>query len=598
MNPSFSILEKIKSLFYLTVNSANDYRVEFAPFAFTLTNEDFIFLKGNEESGSDASKSYREMSEFSVIANSIPEDPYLWTINSRFLYDVYENIILEAALIDPDYMTDDEKVSYESAKAVLYNTVDNTKTDKYSSYGVFLTKCNDIDNRIIKHRERKNSIINDQDLANWNREYQNLIMERNSVLADWQVLGSKQEVESALAVFQKVFNSRSDFLKKWNDTKNIKLNDKLNDGVIQFLPTTCLPNSIYQYNAPVWKKITLNETEINQLVSSFSSTTPSSITDQFGNVEAQLSSISFEYCFLDIIRPWFEESVINNRYWKFREEGKLLSRGVVDNEILPGEVQSYPVKLILTKNIDFALKPDNQVNEALKNDLVDGKRIFFGPLLLKSIPANLNNVSSFRVQSLSDNQLSVLANAVTDDSKQLMGVAPVRKSKFRILQKLNKQPFSETKRNIENKSEIRRAILASSSNIKIIGRKPLPGLTNIGTNLPDSYFIISGQVRDQVNNPIEGAEIQIMIGENTLIKSVLSQADGSYSFSGMEQGMYHFKVSKRGFTTEERELQINNPTTLNFSLEIHKEIDYFQVIGVVCKNLPKLPDPIPEANYI
>ncbi|NJM80299.1 MAG: hypothetical protein HC854_13065 [Flavobacterium sp.] len=122
MNASFSILQKLKNQFFQTVPNKSDYHVAFAPFAFTLSNDDFYFLKNNITTGSQAKKYLKEQSEFSFIANSILKKPNIWAIdNDNLLFNSYKNILQNALTIDPDVFTQEELTKIDMAKKYCLN---------------------------------------------------------------------------------------------------------------------------------------------------------------------------------------------------------------------------------------------------------------------------------------------------------------------------------------------------------------------------------------------------------------------------------------------------------------------------------------------
>jgi hypothetical protein len=614
MNPSLSILEKLKNQFYQTVASKGDYHVAFAPFAFTLTNEDFFFLKSNIETGEGARKYYKEQAEFSIIANSLLQKPFLWAIDGeKLLYNIYRDILSGAATIDPDFLTEEEQLNIANAEKILY-TPEKTYTNRYIKYREFAAKNLELERKILDHDILKSSLQTENDLARWKLESDRLHSERNALLMDWQVIGERNFIESAMKIID-TKNEKTKFIKKWNEARDIKLKSPylLVDGETEYLATTCIPNGICDYQSPIWKKISLTEQEIIQLQNNFISSTSNEIVTEFGNINVVLESITFEYCFLDIIRPWFDETVINNRYWDFREEGRVLSYGADslsgENDV-KGEAPSYPVKIILAKNIEFTFKHNVPVNEELKNNLRNGSRIMFGPLLRKTIPENLPDakVTSFRVQQLSANQLSIMTKAAFKAD-----VLPDKKDggrKFEMLKVINKQPLANTKKVIESKPFVNRnvhMVAATTLSGQQKNIKPMPGRFKWPfqpgkPQVPpqqDKLITISGKIIDENNKPIPLAEVEIMVNESTSSQSVLSDDNGSYTINGLKIGSYHFTVKKNGYAPGEKSMSLAQDLTQNFLLaKLPVPTESFNVLGVVCKNLPKLPDPIIQAKYI
>ncbi|HMC99069.1 MAG TPA: hypothetical protein VKH37_02920, partial [Ferruginibacter sp.] len=237
------------------------------------------------------------------------------------------------------------------------------------------------------------------------------------LLIEWQVNGAKSTVESAKTTLTSIFSGKTAFVQKWLDAKNNKLmspNRQTDEFGVDFLVTTCIPNAICDYQSPIWKKVTISKQEIASLVQTFTSEVPASVVAEFGNVEPELDSISFEYCILDIQRSWFDESVVNSKYWKYADSSAMISSG---DESMTGQIPAYPAKLVLSKNIELAFTPNAAVNEDIKNKLKAGTRLFFGSLMLKTIPVNLanNSINTFKIQQVTSNELNVMTNVAAQN---------------------------------------------------------------------------------------------------------------------------------------------------------------------------------------
>jgi hypothetical protein len=644
MNASFSILQKLKNQFFQSVSNKSDYHVAFAPFAFTLSNDDFYFLKNNITTGADARKYLKEQSEFANISNSILKRPNIWTIDGdNLLYNSYRNILENALVINPDVFTTDETTKINKAKKVLFKN-DDEDSVKYTKYKTYLTKYSELEKRIIDHNVLKNTIdkSNIAALEKWNVDFLTLTNEKKALLIDWQVKGSKSVIESAKSSYETIILKKSDFIEKWNDARNIKLtapNLLTDEFGVEFLSTTCIPNSICDYQSPIWKKIAITKQEIAQLTQTFTQEIPAEVLLEFGNLEPELESISFEYTIIDIQRPWFDESVINNNLWKYDDQSRKVSNG---DDSMTGEIPAYPVKIILSKNIELIFTPNTAVNEDIKNKLKEGSRLFFGSLLLKTIPVNLanENVHSYKVQQLTTNELSVITKVAVQNSATADKINDT--SKFKMVELINQQPQVIMKKNVELKS-VKPMMVTHMDVVKIATPPPIVSplrtdaprvfrggmnldlthlrpITVVGTPVtpvapvtpvtpvaptpvtppPSPQVIkITGKIFNNTNQPIPVVEVQIMNNSNASTQSVLTLEDGTYTIDNIEKGSYQFKIKKTGFVTQERKIDILNNVNLDFLLELQPiPTETFQVMGVICKKLPKLPNPDPESSYI
>ncbi|WP_395047505.1 carboxypeptidase-like regulatory domain-containing protein [Flavobacterium sp.] len=642
MNASFSILQKLKNQFFQSVLNKSDYHVAFAPFAFTLSNDDFYFLKNNIVTGADAKKYLKEQSEFSYLANSILKKPNIWTIDSdNLLYNSYRNILENALIIDPDVLTADETTKIDKAKAVLFKA-DGNDSAKYVKYKTYIPKASDIEKKIIDLNALKTTInITDTAaLEKWNIDFTNLANQKKEFLIEWQVKGYKSAVESAKSAYDNIILAKSNFVEKWTDAKNVKLatNVLTDEYGIEFLSTTCIPNSICDYQSPIWKKITLTKQEITQLAQTFAQEIPSEVLLEFGNLEPELESIAFEYSIIDIQRPWFDESILNNRLWKYADDTQKVSQG---DDTMIGEIPAYPVKIILSKNIELVFTPNAAVNEDIKNRLKNGSRLFFGSLLLKTIPLNLanENISSYKVQQLTTNELSVITKVAVQNSP---GTKIDERSKFKMMEVINNQPQMMIRKQVELKS-VRPMMVSKMSAVSVakpivttdraiarpvaapvatpvatpirivrpiitrpmIHMMPLTPITPItptpATPPPpvSTTATITGKIFDNTNQPISVVEIQLMNNANAATQSVLTLEDGTFSIDNIDKGSYQVKIKKTGFITQERKMDVVADTRLDLLLSIEPiPTETFQVMGVICKKLPKLPNPNPDSSYI
>src|SRR5207249_4142701 len=118
--------------------------------------------------------------------------------------------------------------------------------------------------KLIDHNELRAKIAETDTaaVARWNVDLQTLKEQKKELLIEWQAKGFKSTIESAKSTYDSVFFSKTNFIEKWQDAKNIKLGSQnlLTDEYgVEFLSTTCIPNSICDPAAPIWKKITVSK---------------------------------------------------------------------------------------------------------------------------------------------------------------------------------------------------------------------------------------------------------------------------------------------------------------------------------------------------
>jgi len=615
MNTSFSILQKLKNQFLQTISNTNEYHFAFAPFAFSITNEDFYFLKDNLTTGQDAIKYMKELSEFSIIANSVSKKPNLWTIDGEnLLSDLYSDTLSRAKLIDVDSVTADEKNKLKKAKKELYKS-NGDDTVKFKKYKSFETKLNELDVKIMEHEALKMGIDTSDSLAvqKWELDKNLLNKQKSDLLIEWNVKGYKTTIENAKKVFEQIIFSKTEFIKKWQDAATSEVNTLTDSFGTDFKVTTCLPNSLCDYQSNIWKKSTIDKIEIASLSSEFEKSVLPEIIKEFGNVEILLDKIEFEYCFVDIVRPWFNEDLLKNQNWKYPSNTEFLSDGT---ENLKGNIPAYPVKIVLVKNIELKFSPNEKVNEFIKDKLMKGDKIFFGSMLLKNIPINLDkqNISSYKIHSISNTELNILSqNPVAN---------PAKVNKMQLIQNLqNQDQFILKQKMCNQKSDLH--LKTEISSVKLATAKPVfmnpiaPSRTFSPTILHSTLLIkpmvltaqpvvvstptnfkIEGTIFDETNIKLMAVEIQIIDNKGT-IQSVLTNENGYYVIDNIPNGSYTIKTKKAEYDNVEKTIQLNSNSIIDLALT-KKPIptETFQVLGIISKKLPLLPNPISDVNYI
>ena len=671
MNASFSILQKVKNQFLQSSPNKADFQVAFAPFAVTLSNDDFYFLRNNASTGAEARKYLKEQSEFAFLANAILKHPQLWKVDGEsLLYGAYRQVLDHALTVDPEVLSTDEAAQLKKAKAVLYSA-SGSETAKYKAYKDYAGRVAELDKALIDQNLLKSTLAETDTaaLAKWTLDFQALSQRKQDLKIEWEVKGSKSKIEAAKASFDAIVFGKTDFIERWQDARNLKMaapNLLTDEFGVEFLSTTCLPNAICDYQAPIWKKLTLAKAEIGALAQTFTQEVPAEVLQEFGDLQPELDAISFEYCLLDILRPWFDERLLTSRLWTLPAGSPPVSAG---DASMTGQIPAYPAKLILAKNIDFQFTPQSTVNDGIKRQLRSGTRLFFGPLLLKTIPGNLpdERVLGLRVQQLSAPELAVIAKVAVQGTAAAPAVDPARR--MQTLSLLNRRPQFEMRRAVQAASLRPSVAAAAISPMPVLRAAPLvmaalapqalaasrpaafgavasaklsrpdaaplagpgvqawrgaalaPGLHRFEMpikwgGLPNSPPVtpapapeppppapspavqLQGRVVDTNNQAVAVAEVQVMSLANAATQSVLSLDDGSYRLPPLDRGAYQLKVRKAGFTIQDRPLTLQSDTTLDLLLQAQAvPTETFQLIGVICKRLPRLPDPLPGATY-
>ena len=87
-----------------------------------------------------------------------------------------------------------------------------------------------------------------------------------------------------------------------------------------------------------------------------------------------------------------------------------------------------------------------------------------------------------------------------------------------------------------------------------------------------STYSLSGSVVVESSSgsaPADSAQIDVVFGDSGHIQAVTT-ADGRYSVSGVSAGPVTIGVSKEGFVSQQRQVQISSDMTVNFDLQANQ----------------------------
>ncbi len=163
--------------------------------------------------------------------------------------------------------------------------------------------------------------------------------------SDWEKSGFKAEIEQAKQTVQEcVAQSPALQWKNWVSECNPDI-DFLTDSNNQtFAPTVFSPFDVLSQDN--WTSFTMNTAEIQQLASQ----APPELIHAIGTAapDTMIYSLSFEFCSVMLVRPWFHSEVFAAQFWKFADPSRQLSDGGNPPQ---GEWPAYTTALIFARNI-------------------------------------------------------------------------------------------------------------------------------------------------------------------------------------------------------------------------------------------------------
>lgn len=601
MNSSLTIFQKLINIIN-ALDSSGDYIVNFSPLAFPLTSEDFYFQKSDLETGADARKYYSEWREFSEVCNSIPSQANLWTLrDDQSLDEVYKRVLEDALLIDPDDLSDDDRQELLRLTNLMYND-DGSKTSDYQLF---------INCRVnVETLQRElNDLSASTESGNLGLK-QSLKSKLEDAIVEWETVGQKAKFKSILQKLEAINGKMLDFLDQWANELISLESSFISEGVDEFYPTTCIPNSLYQENTSVWKKITIKNNEFNALHQQFINFVPQPVLNEFGDCAIDLDQIEFEYCIVELKRKWLNIDLLKNQWWKFKDNNRFLSKG---NGAFDGDLPVIPEKLILIKNIDFKFIPNKPNNIQVIEKLKKGEKLHFGSFLLKNIPMNLSNdkLSGYKALNLSKTEISLMAKAISPES-----ILKKSDNKFTMYKTVNKKssisksqaaylkvskPIMDFRVRGGGDPMVAKPIIATihPSVLSKVKVSDLQVLSPAVSSAPPSTGSIKGKIVDEGGQPVQIAEVKLTSINNLVSQSLLTSVDGSFEFFNIAKGGYILSVKRDQYKNEEKEIYVRGNENIGFVLrKLPEPIEPFHLIGVVCRKLPVLPNPIPDRRYI
>jgi hypothetical protein len=570
------------------VGANDEKQVAFAPLATPFTNEDFLFMN-SEIYQKNPAKFYAEALEFSQKANSIIKKANIWEIDSKdFLYIKFNEILNNARLIENRDYTDAERANQDKARKILYEA-DNTPTAAYKFYKVFENQFKEINRKSDAHKNSK-PVEPQSAVDAWNatlNEYENELQDKE---LEWNALGHKAEVETAIKAFSKPRDNidREIFAAKWQEAKNFMntINTSSIIGGSAIFPMECIPNNLYQYKGTIWSKITLSGEEITTLTNDLKQAVGDvDIAMIFGEAPIELDKVSFEICRVILSRSWFNENILISRFWDY--PGVTVSTGVKDN--FEGEVPAYPIEFVLVKNVDFTLSSNSAVNDIIKNNLKTGLPILMGPFFLKSSSAPEAQNHPVRVQTFTNSQLKVMATTVNKDA-----IKPAEElSKKRGLQMLHEFVVRD-----HRTSSGAPAPPVRAGYVWVEGTPAVPGHWERERAVKVEPVKVSGKIVDENDQAISDAEVTILNTSTPVSQNDLTDMNGFFIIENVLRSTYHLTVKKEGYSVIEKEISLSGDTDLGkMNLSSNNPVESFLLLGVVYKKLPALPNPIPNEVY-
>lgn len=309
----------------------------------------------------EARRILRNLSEFSLQVNLIPQGIDWPPTDTRLLWDVLEGVSGTAKLAKTT-LSPGEQVAMMTAINFLYQSDPGGGNGWIDSPAVLVYK---------RYRDLHESTVRAYTIAEGEAAaagtaaqayWQNVDKPRFAeAIAEaerlWIVSGNKFAVEDQRRILDGL--GRKDPRRLW-DAWWMQFNSKVdrqNDlDNLTFFTTLFSPESIQHQS--VWLKLSITRGEADVLQTG----APAPLRARFGGGPSMaFESLSFEYTSLTIQRPWFPPDALAANFWRFADPSRLLSDG---GDPPVGPLTAYVTGLVLVRRIDLVDSQPATVNPA------------------------------------------------------------------------------------------------------------------------------------------------------------------------------------------------------------------------------------------
>lgn len=288
-------------------------------------------------------------SEFSTLANALPQGTLFQPSLDHVLWDVYQGVLQNAQLAEGS-LTAQQTADLQAAQTFLSAPgADGLLTDSpavvaYKQYQqAWFAATQNYNNQKIT--AMASSDPNVQSL--WQSSGEPLARAQvQAAESDWETKGFKAQVEQAQQTEQ-TYAAQSPQLKwqSWTALCNPAI-DFLTDPATNatFGPTVFAPYDIIDQGS--WPSFSIAGADIPNLIKQ----APPELQSIFGTTtgNSTIDSMSFEYCSVALSRTWFRPELFAARFWRLPDATVQLSDGNVPPA---GSWPAYITAMVLARNI-------------------------------------------------------------------------------------------------------------------------------------------------------------------------------------------------------------------------------------------------------
>jgi hypothetical protein len=320
--------------------------------------------------GTPTNRALLDLSEFSRLVNLIPRGTIWNPGEERYLWDAYREM-LEGADCPASTRTPAEEARYQRAMRYLY------ETGKPSPAALAYEQCRHAYEETMwefnKRQSAADSSSQPEVKEQWRRvEEPALRAEIRRKEEEWRTAGFKEPVETARVELRLLSGqSPGQTIEEWRARFLDGIDKKTDTNLLGFLPSAYSPLNAFETGA--WRRFTLTRDEAGALIGQAPANLRGALASQ--PLSLEIESLSVEYSYVNITRPWLAAEAFHARFWKFRERGKQLSDGGTPPA---GSCPAYVTGLVFARNLEIKLKENSAKNDAVADRLRDGKPLSLG----------------------------------------------------------------------------------------------------------------------------------------------------------------------------------------------------------------------------
>jgi hypothetical protein len=316
-----ALMSKAKKVF-----GAHDTFLSFpvSPLPHTKRQLDF-FAQDNADA---LRQSLQNLQAFSTLVNLIPDDEAWLPTETRFLWDVYDQVLKEAEFASST-RTPAEEAAYQQALAYLRVAGEGGAWEDSAPVKAYRQHKDAYLLAEQKYLAAKSTAESASDLAQ-QRRWREVgepaqRAELDALKARWKIVGHRDEVETAqLHVVSLGARSPIQTWAEWNSRFNREI-DTLTGASDNFtvFPSLFSPSNALEEGA--WQPFQLSEHEIKTLLNE----APAELRSRLAadTMTSSVTSVNFEFSSAAILRPWFVSDVFRARFWRFADASRIISDG-------------------------------------------------------------------------------------------------------------------------------------------------------------------------------------------------------------------------------------------------------------------------------